>query len=360
MATNLVSNLGGTGDNADSIVQKALEMTVSNASRKDAYVYNNAKMMAATDIVGFFTVDEYKTPTGATRAENYTVTASGAQDDSRNPYQYTQQINGTTVGSSNTANAVKQAGGATQDYNAGKQLVEIVHEWEFQVERTGAMSIQSSTGSRRTGSLASYAATVSSNGAEVLNTSSAPVSPASVIPLADGNHYFSAGSNQGFGAPLFDQAITESAGKHMPDWDVILCPTSLRTSVSDALKMGQSQNRYNVDGGKKMVAQGVDRYNTDFGDFMVKESWIMDLAASSDIYVLDSSTLVKPTLRPLGPNNEVVSNSDGQLDEYVMECGFRPMNQSGIVHIRNLSLTGTRATAPRAAADVNRAVLRKS
>ena len=361
MAFNTQSSLGGAGTNADSIVMKALREEVSNESRKDAYVYSNAKTMPVGDVDYRFAVDEYKTPTGATKAENYTITASDAQSDSRKPYQATAQINGTTIGSSNTANAVKQAGGPTQNYNLGKQLVEITHDYEFQATSTGSTSIQSATGTRRTASIAAYAGVVSSNGSPTQNDSSAALTGGTALrPRADGNHYFAAGTAQGVAALLVDEAIETAAGKFKQNWDMIVVPTSLRMGTSAALKNTNSLNRYTVDASSKKAVQAVSMYDTDFGQFGLMDSWIMGLNGASDsMYILDSSALRRGVVRDLQENEEVVSNSDGQLQEYVMENMNFVANQSCAIHIRNLSATATAASAKRGTTNVQRAVLLK-
>ena len=237
--------------------------------------------------------------------------------------------------------------------------MKIIHDWEFQATRTGTNSVQSATGNRRTGSVASYAATVS-NGAGANQDDSSGANQNTLVPEADGSHYFEGGTDQGFIAALYDQAVTVSAGRHMPNWDCAIVPTSLRTDVSNELKDVQSQNRYNIDAGGRKVVAGVDMYANDFSSFEIKDSWIMDVNSSGDsIYIVAKETLMRPTLHELGPNNEVYAQSDGYLDEYVMESGFRPRNQSHIIHIRNLSLTATDATGPRPAGDVNRGSLSK-
>jgi hypothetical protein len=60
------------------------------------------------------------------------------------------------------------------------------------------------------------------------------------------------------------------------------------------------------------------------------------------------------SLRDLGPNNEVFSNADASLDQFLMEGTLIVRNPAGVGILNNISTTGAAASSPRPAAYVQR------
>ena len=59
------------------------------------------------------------------------------------------------------------------------------------------------------------------------------------------------------------------------------------------------------------------------------------------------------SLRELGPNNEVFSNADASLDQYIMEGTLIVRNPAGVAVLAGMT-TGTVVTSPRATGQVAR------
>jgi hypothetical protein len=59
-------------------------------------------------------------------------------------------------------------------------------------------------------------------------------------------------------------------------------------------------------------------------------------------------------LRDLGPNNEVFSNADASLDQFLMEGTLIVRNPAGVGALSNISATGAAVSGPRPAAFVQR------
>jgi transcription initiation factor TFIIIB Brf1 subunit/transcription initiation factor TFIIB len=59
------------------------------------------------------------------------------------------------------------------------------------------------------------------------------------------------------------------------------------------------------------------------------------------------------SLRELGPNNEVFSNADASLDQYILEGTLIVRNPAGVAVLAGMT-TGAVVTTPRAAAQVKR------
>jgi hypothetical protein len=60
------------------------------------------------------------------------------------------------------------------------------------------------------------------------------------------------------------------------------------------------------------------------------------------------------SLRELGPNNEVFSNADASLDQYIMEGTLIVRNPAGVAVLAGVSSTGAAVTGPRPSAQVAR------
>ena len=78
-------------------------------------------------------------------------------------------------------------------------------------------------------------------------------------------------------------------------------------------------------------------------------SWIMDqVGVENSIYFLNEDVLQWGSLRDLGPNNEVFSNADASLDQFIMEGTLIVRNPAGVGMLNNITNTGSLVTAPRA------------
>jgi hypothetical protein len=81
----------------------------------------------------------------------------------------------------------------------------------------------------------------------------------------------------------------------------------------------------------------------------------MDSAGvSNSIYFLNEEVLQFGSLRDLGPNNEVFSNADASLDQFIMEGTLIVRNPAGVGMLNNITNTGSLVTALRPAATVQR------
>jgi hypothetical protein len=75
---------------------------------------------------------------------------------------------------------------------------------------------------------------------------------------------------------------------------------------------------------------------------------------SNSIYFLNEDVLQWGSLRDLGPNNEVFSNADASLDQFLMEGTLIVRNPAGVGLLNNISTTGAAPSGPRGAAFVSR------
>jgi hypothetical protein len=53
------------------------------------------------------------------------------------------------------------------------------------------------------------------------------------------------------------------------------------------------------------------------------------------------------SLRDLGPNNEVFSNADASLDQFLLEGTLIVRNPAGVAMLNNITNTGSLVTTPR-------------
>jgi hypothetical protein len=65
---------------------------------------------------------------------------------------------------------------------------------------------------------------------------------------------------------------------------------------------------------------------------------------SNSIYFLNEDVLQWGSLRDLGPNNEVFSNADASLDQFIMEGTLIVRNPAGVGVLNNIT-AGTTAQA---------------
>jgi hypothetical protein len=132
----------------------------------------------------------------------------------------------------------------------------------------------------------------------------------------------------------------------------MVVPTSLRTMISDNIvNSNTSINRRNVERGDT-----IQTYEGDFSyTYEIYDSWIMDQSGVSDlIYFLNEDVLQWGSLRDLGPNNEVFSNADASLDQFLMEGTLIVRNPAGVGVLNNISATGASVSGPLPAAFVQR------
>lgn len=122
--------------------------------------------------------------------------------------------------------------------------------------------------------------------------------------------------------------------------------------ISDQIGTSNTSiNRRNVERGDT-----VSTYEGDFNyTYEIFDSWIMDNAGVSDtIYFLNEDVLQWGSLRDLGPNNEVFSNADASLDQFIMEGTLIVRNPAGVGALHNISTTGAAVTTPRTSTFVQR------
>jgi hypothetical protein len=100
----------------------------------------------------------------------------------------------------------------------------------------------------------------------------------------------------------------------------------------------------------------IQTYEGDFNyTYEIYDSWIMDQSGVSDqIYFLNEDVIQWGSLRDLGPNNEVFSNADASLDQFLMEGTLIVRNPAGVGMLNNISTTGAAVTAPRTSTFVQR------
>jgi hypothetical protein len=381
MSTITSAALGnGNGSYTTDIVVKDLDMTVSNYVKDRTPLTNMAmsKKRKINSTLHIWPNDFFRVPALNAKLEGAAVTASDAASNTRaNCANYTQ-IFTTVIGATGTARAVEQAGGDPQAYQEVKQLTEIMFDVELQMVRADGASIKysgqaSSQGTspnngRRFGSLFSFAGTRSGNptsGTAVLNiatsdsndTTSATSTnqPFNGLLSNAGLGYFSFSTGQtlqAFSPVLYKQLVTVAEQRFNAKITNMVVPTSLRTTISDNIPQSRSINRFNP-------ADKGDTIGTYEGDFnytyQIDDSWVMDQtgADNTSILFLNPDVIQWGSLRELGPNNEVFSNADASLDQYIMEGTLIVRNPAGVAVLAGMT-TGTVVTSPRASTQVQR------
>ena len=382
MATITSANLGnGNGSYTTDIVVKDLDLTVSNYVKDRTPVTNMAmsKKRKINSTLHIWPNDYFRTPALNAALEGAAVTAGAAASNTRSNLGNYSQIFTTVIGATGTARAVEQAGGDPQAYQEVKQLTEIMFDVELQMLRADGASVkyagQASTtqsspnNGRRFGSLFAFAGTRSGNptsGTAVLNlaTSDSNDTTATVSTntpfngsLANaGLGYFSFATGQtlqAFSPVLYKQLVTVAEQRFNAKITNMVVPTSLRTSISDNIAQSRSINRFNP-------ADKGDTIGTYEGDFnytyQIDDSWVMDQTGSDNTSVLflNPDVVQWGSLRELGPNNEVFSNADASLDQYIMEGTLIVRNPAGVAVLSATQSTGAAVAAPRATAQVQR------
>ena len=381
MSTITSTSLGnGNGAYATDIVVKDLDLTVSNYVKDRTPITNMAmsKKRKVNSTLHIWPIDYFRQPTLNAKLEGAAVSASNADSNTRaNCGNYTQ-IFTTTIGATGTARAVEQAGGDPQAYQEVKQLTEIMFDVELQMVRADGASIkysgqaatQGSTpnNGRRFGSLFSFAGTRSGNdtdGTSVLNiatsdgndvTSATDTNtPFNGLLSNAGLGYFTFSTGvtlQAFSPVLYKQLVTTAEQRFNAKITNMVVPTSLRTTISDNIPQSRTINRFNP-------ADKGDTIGTYEGDFnytyQIDDSWIMDQTGSDNtsILFLNPDVIQWGSLRELGPNNEVFSNADASLDQYIMEGTLIVRNPAGVAVLGAMT-TGAVVTTARPTAQVKR------
>lgn len=364
ITTSQIGN-GTTAYGAD-IVVKDLDLDVSNRVKDDTPVLNMAmsKKRKVNSTLPLWTDDKYRAPGVQAQVEGAVVSTANAESNTRfNLGNYTQ-IFSTTIAASGTARAVMQAGGDPQAYQEVKQLIELMFDVELQLVRndqigtkyagqTGtAAGLPSGQTGRRMGSLASFAGTQSFNtttgtlsGMDTFSNnedtdSSTQISNALRI-YANGSYYYNGTfTNQLFSPALYKQLVTVAEQRYNAKIRTVVAPTSLRTSISDNIAQSRGINRVNSERGDT-----IQTYEGDFNyTYEIFDSWIMDSVTPNSIYFLNEDVVQWGALRDLGPNNEVFSNADASLDQFIMEGTLIVRNPAGVGMLNNIE-AGTTAQA---------------
>jgi hypothetical protein len=401
-STTAIGN--GTGAYQTDIVVKDLDLDVSNRVKDDTPVLNMcmAKKRKVVSTLPLWTNDTYRLPEIQAQLEGAAVTSSLVEAQSRaNLGNYTQ-IFSTVVGATGTARAVEQSGGDPQAYQEVKQLIELMFDVEAQIVRndqigtkfsgqsgvalgvsipapvfTANVTVPSNTTAnvrvansngvgpavatgRRMGSLNSFAGTHSFNpltattyqtyynnesNDSVVTTSNVWIvggSPVSGTLTDNGqglgsNYYVYTGALQQFSPSLYKQLVTTAEQRFNAKIRTIVCPTSLRTHLSDTMPTSRSINRVNSERGDTIAT-----YEGDFNyTYEIFDSWIMDsVGAGNQIYFLNEEVIQWGSLRDLGPNNEVFSNADASLDQFIMEGTLIVRNPAGVGVLHDIGASG--------------------
>ena len=381
MAEITTSQIGnGTTAYGSDIVVKDLDLDVSNRVKDDTPVLNMcmSKKRKVNSTLPLWTDDIYRLPSAQAVQEGANVSTANADSNSRyNLANYTQ-IFQTTIAASGTARAVMQSGGDPQAYQEVKQLIELMFDVEQQLVRADQIGTQyggqsgtaitnpgtSQTGGRRMGSLASFAGTLSFNPSNAAianittntNNASSDSSTANVGNLvinSNGTQFYTGTfTNQTFAPVIYKQLVTVAEQRYNAKIRTMVVPTSLRTMISDNIvNSNTSVNRRNVERGDT-----IQTYEGDFNyTYEIYDSWIMDQSGvSNSIYFLNEDVLQWGSLRDLGPNNEVFSNADASLDQFLLEGTLIVRNPAGVGLLNNISTTGSAPSGPRGATFVSR------
>lgn len=381
MAEITTSQIGnGTTAYGSDIVVKDLDLDVSNRVKDDTPVLNMAmsKKRKVNSTLPLWTDDIYRLPSAQAVKEGAAVSTANAESNSRyNLGNYTQ-IFQTTIAASGTARAVMQAGGDPQAYQEVKQLIELMFDVEQQLVRADQIGTKyagqsgkaitnpggDQDGGRRMGSLNSFAGTHSFNptGGAAANvttntnnesTDSSSANVGNLVISSNGSQFYTGTfTNQLFQPVLYKQLVTTAEQRYNAKIRTMVVPTSLRTMISDNIvNSNTSINRRNVERGDT-----IQTYEGDFNyTYEIYDSWIMDQSGVSDqIYFLNEDVVQWGSLRDLGPNQEVFSNADASLDQFLMEGTLIVRNPAGVGVLHNISATGAAVSGARPATFVAR------
>lgn len=364
ITTSQIGN-GTTAYGAD-IVVKDLDLDVSNRVKDDTPVLNMcmSKKRKVNSTLPLWTDDIYRAPAVQAQVEGAAVSSANAASNQRfNLANYTQ-IFSTTIAASGTARAVMQSGGDPQAYQEVKQLIELMFDVELQLVRNDQIGTkyagQTGTASglpagqtgRRMGSLSSFAGTQSFNttsgttsGLDTFTNNESTDSAtqgSNVLNInANGSNYYSGTfTNQFFSPALYKQLVTVAEQRYNAKIRCVVAPTSIRTSISDNIPQSRGINRTDSARGDT-----IQTYEGDFNyTYEIMDSWIMDQVNANAIYFLNEEVVQWGSLRDLGPNNEVFSNADASLDQFIMEGTLIVRNPAGVAVLNNIQ-AGTTAQA---------------
>ena len=374
ISTTAIGN--GTTAYASDIVVKDLDLDVSNRVKDDTPVLNMAmaKKRKVVSTLPLWTNDVYRLPQTQANQEGAPVSSSLAENNQRaNLGNYTQ-IFSTVISATGSARAVEQSGGDPQAYQEVKQLIELMFDVEAQIVRAdqigtkyggqsgtaGGVTGAQQTG-RRMGSLNSFAATHSFNNtsasagtfvtytnnetADTLTTQTGIVvggGSGATQGTFLGSTYYAAydEANTQFYPAIYKQLVTAAEKRFNAKIRTVVCPTSLRTHLSDNMPTSRGINRVNSERG-----DSIQTYEGDFNyTYEIYDSWIMDqVGVSNQIYFLNEEVLQWGSLRDLGPNNEIFSNADASLDQFIMEGTLIVRNPAGVAVLHDIAAT---ASAP--------------
>jgi hypothetical protein len=367
MAEITTSQIGnGTTAYGSDIVVKDLDLDVSNRVKDDTPVLNMcmSKKRKVNSTLPLWTDDIYRAPAVQAQVEGATVNTSQAESNQRyNLGNYTQ-IFSTVIAASGTARAVMQSGGDPQAYQEVKQLIELMFDVELQLVRQdqigtkyagqsgSASGLPSGQTGRRMGSLNAFAGTMSFNttsgtvtGLNTLTNNESSDSSTTATDTfniaAQGSQYYTGTfTNQYFSPALYKQLVTVAEQRYNAKIRTVVAPTSLRTSLSDNMPQSRGINR--VDSAR---GDTISTYEGDFNyTYEIYDSWIMDQVSPNSIYFLNEEVVQWGSLRDLGPNNEVFSNADASLDQFIMEGTLIVRNPAGVGVLNNIT-AGTTAQA---------------
>ena len=153
-----------------------------------------------------------------------------------------------------------------------------------------------------------------------------------------GSSFYSyTGTLQQFAPSLYKQLVTVAEQRFNAKIRTIVCPTSLRTHLSDTMPTSRSINRVNSERGDTIAT-----YEGDFNyTYEIFDSWIMDqIGSGNQIYFLNEEVLQWGSLRDLGPNNEIFSNADASLDQFLLEGCVIVRNPAGVGVLHDISSSG--------------------
>jgi hypothetical protein len=373
ITTSAIGN--GTTAYASDIVVKDLDLDVSNRVKDDTPVLNMAmaKKRKVVSTLPLWTNDVYRLPATQANQEGMAVSSSMAESNQRaNLGNYTQ-IFSTVISATGSARAVEQSGGDPQAYQEVKQLIELMFDVEAQIVRAdqigtkyggqsgtaGGVTGAAQTG-RRFGSLNSFAATHSFNATggststfitytngettDVATTQSGIIvgggSGATQGSYLGSTYYIGSDeANTQFYPAIYKQLVTMAEKRFNAKIRTVVCPTSLRTHLSDNMPTSRGINRVNSERGDT-----IQTYEGDFNyTYEIYDSWIMDQYVPNNIYFLNEEVLQWGSLRDLGPNNEIFSNADASLDQFIMEGTLIVRNPAGVAVLHDISAS---ASAP--------------
>jgi hypothetical protein len=332
-----------------------------------------AKKRKVVSTLPLWTNDVYRLPATQANQEGMAVSSSMAESNQRaNLGNYTQ-IFSTVISATGSARAVEQSGGDPQAYQEVKQLIELMFDVEAQCVRAdqigtkyggqsgtaGGISGAAQTG-RRFGSLNSFAATHSFNNtagntstfvtytnsetADTVSTQSGLIvggGSGATQGTFLGSVYYAASDevNTQFYPAIYKQLVTMAEKRFNAKIRTVVCPTSLRTHLSDNMPTSRGINRVNSERGDT-----IQTYEGDFNyTYQIYDSWIMDQYVPNNIYFMNEEVLQWGSLRDLGPNNEIFSNADASLDQFIMEGTLIVRNPAGVATLHDISAS---ASAP--------------